>query len=339
MPKFVFYIPIYNLNLENLKSINFNSNVKLLTFTNYQKNNILILLKKLISNNPNYKDNKSIQKEIFEYYRKDLDKFVNKTCIRVEINDKNRENALNRAIEFVNQFINVLKLYRYPNDCHYRRYFGIEGEMIEKGYRKIYLIEDYKNLGGRGETVGPLMKFNIDKVRLEYMKKNKFKKILNMIENKQKSDLDKKILSAINWYGESFNSNSVRYNRNESSQSENDLNKIHNTKRFLNCIIALESLFVGKNETNIKENLAKRFAFLMSDEYHHRCNGYERIKKLYDLRCEIVHEGKTHISQKDLKNSFEVTKYAILGLLHRKERLGFKCFSDFQKWCKKQELK
>lgn len=286
MAKFIFYIPIYNLKLKGIRSISINSKIKLITFTKYQRNKIHSFLKKLINNNPHYRDNEEMKKEILKFYSKDLDKYNSKTCVRIEINDKDAKNALSRSIEITNQIINIIKLYRYPNDDSYKRYFGIDGEVIERGNRTFYSIEGVNKVTTHGERIGPLFEFEIDKTRFDYMQKNKFKEILSIFNSKNKSDLDKKILSAINWFGESFNSNSPTQEKSKTltltqtlTPNSNSLNNIHNTKRFLNCVIALESLFVGKNETSIKENLSKRFTFLMNNNYEDRLEGYKIIKK------------------------------------------------------------
>ena len=105
----------------------------------------------------------------------------------------------------------------------------------------------------------------------------------------------------------------------------------------LHCVTALEMLLVARNERErITTALAERVAFLVArDSLDSRRAFYESAKSIYDLRSRIVHDGKTEVSNEELKASLWVAWDVIANLLRRSD-IG--SAEDIERYCLEQKL-
>lgn len=63
---------------------------------------------------------------------------------------------------------------------------------------------------------------------------------------------------------------------------------------FVTIVTALEMIFLDNNKC-IKEKMSKRIAVYLSDNYDERKEIYEKVRTLYEKRCNFVHEGKNNL--------------------------------------------
>jgi len=105
----------------------------------------------------------------------------------------------------------------------------------------------------------------------------------------------------------------------------------------LHCVTALEMLLVARKERErITTALAERVAFLVArDSLDSRRAFYESAKSIYDLRSRIVHDGKTEVSNEELKASLWVAWDVIANLLRRSD-IG--SAEDIERYCLEQKL-
>jgi hypothetical protein len=196
------------------------------------------------------------------------------------------------------------------------------------------------------EAVGPIFPFTIDSIRINFMYKNGFKRIVKIFLKSNPSDIEERILSAINWHGMAHNSYSIKEDKISplsttlvsSRRRSQDISKFSDTERFIKCMIALESLFIFNKSEPIRNNLAERVALLLGRDYLTRKQISDNMKKLYDLRSEIVHGGKITVDKKDLNLVFKLVQSSILVLIKSRGRLKIKNLNDFGNWFEKKKL-
>lgn len=72
-----------------------------------------------------------------------------------------------------------------------------------------------------------------------------------------------------------------------------------NEDRLINCMIAIEALFGGRNE--LKYRISHRVASLLGKNDGSREEIFTTMKKLYDKRSDIVHGRKTELTEGDVR--------------------------------------
>ncbi len=166
------------------------------------------------------------------------------------------------------------------------------------------------------------------------MKQNGFNLLNNLIKKKKHNALDKRIISAINWFGESFNSHiALRENYKSIHQTKRIGSGraknygLSEPQRLVYCITALEGLFSFSNFDDYKE-IGKRISKILGQDIT------VEYKRLYKIRCSIVHRGLSYVDKRDLNSIFHLTKVAIITLIKRKGRLGINNEPDLRNWLK-----
>jgi len=314
MPIYEFVLPIENLYLKTRFFIV--GNTKFFKLSSNKRREYIQLHEKISS-----------LKELIE------DQFkIGGTYASIKVDATNKEEGYKKAIEEIDTSLNIFKLYRYPNDDFYRRYFGIKGEVIPTDTRVILYKEILGGIGSytKVEKTGFSYQYTLDKTRIAYMMNNGFGKIHQMLRN-QRTKLDNRIISAINWYGKSFNS----YTSNKDIIPQKD--KFFEVERFIYCIIALESLLIFDREP-IRSNLARRVAHLCELQYDKE-KVSKTVKNLYDIRSDIIHDGIKSVSKNDLNKLLLITSATIISLVKRRNRLKINTIEDLREWLSKRDLR
>ncbi len=333
-----FIFPIENLEITK-RSFTVGK-VRFFEYNNYQFNKIMKKIRMKIDQNQYYNQRPQAKKNVIatlrKYYELNLNDNGNKTCAIAE-SYSHIDDAILQTLHDVKIAVNVLKLYRYQNDDFYRTYFGIQGEIIPRNVRAILAKASRSEMYRPSvETYGSSYPFRVDDRRISFMENNGFN-ILDKMLKKKKSQfnaLDRRIISAINWFGESFNSNIAIREKYKSIYQTKRIGTgkpknygLSEPERLVFCITALEGLFLFSNREK-HERVGERISKIIGR------NITIRYEKLYKIRCSIVHGSRSYVDKNELDDIFGLTRSAIIVLIRRKGRLGIKNVPELRNWLK-----
>ena len=103
-------------------------------------------------------------------------------------------------------------------------------------------------------------------------------------------------------------------------------------------MIALEILFIIDKEP-ITDKLSKRIAYVLTNNIIERKEISHNIKKLYNLRSDIIHGRERKVSNDQLKLVFSLVQNCIITILKMRDKLRINELEDLQEWFELQELK
>src|SRR5690606_15087535 len=109
----------------------------------------------------------------------------------------------------------------------------------------------------------------------------RFGEMLNKYTLRELSDMETQILRSIAWFGE--------------SKIEHD-----NAARFLKLTLVLECLLNLSKYEPVTIALSERIAFILGETLEERLNIVDQVRRLYDIRSQIVHTGSSEVDEVDL---------------------------------------
>lgn len=248
---------------------------------------------------------------LIDFLEKYLEKNASdkKFCIaEVYVSSAEETNAKEIAFYDLDHFLNILRVFDRRNPI------WIEGENIRM-YRFYFSCNrDKEKFSGKFESLdAKINRFDLDK--LYKINPQLMNKIESVLKNENRTSIESKIVNSLTWLGESV--------------KEKD--DVH---RLLKMIIALECLLLEK-EANKKYLLAERCAFLLSNRFEDRIKIKKRIEDVYELRNDIVHEGKRlNIRKKVSKDLFTLISEVNIKFLMSDEFKSMKDVQEFVEWCK-----
>ena len=129
---------------------------------------------------------------------------------------------------------------------------------------------------------------------------NNQKILFENIDNKNICELEKRVQMAVSWFGLSLRNNNL-------------------IQRFTYLSIALETLLSSKKSGLMDQSITYRLreysAFLYSDDKEKRKEIYNKISKLYTIRSEISHSGKSEsIKYKDYLELLDIVHKVITNI-------------------------
>lgn len=342
---FEFVFPIENLKLIDRRTFIIGK-VKFFKYSKYQFNKSIRKVESLLNKNIYYIKHLDAKKNVIENAKKLYGKNKGKICAVIEKYGY-VEDAYFKALSDVKTAVDVIKLYRNPgvqDDNFLGRFFGIEGEVVSRGVRAVFIKAlGSENYRPTAEVYGSSIPFKINLDRITFMKENGFNKINTLLKQKKYNALDKRIISAINWYGRSFNSyiavresyRTIRQ-RNRIIPGKFRFYGISEPERLLYCIIALEGLLLFSNKEPKEKSTSIRIAKILDGTVNDNIvqNVGSIYHRLYKIRSDIVHGGRNYIDKKDLNHIFYLTQNTIFSLIEKRARSRIKTVSDFRNWLK-----
>lgn len=332
-----FIIPLINITIS--KKYLTIGNVKIYKFNEFRKKSALKKLKNIIFKNSIY--SKEQKEKQFQDRKHFFDKFKDKYVAEIKVKGTKKESP-RIALRKVRNALSILKLYNYMNDKFYKRFFGIEGEIVS-GFPRLTFSYNDKQFNMSASSIGSNYKFEIDKDRLKFMKNNCFKKLSLLLKKENLTDFEKRILTSIYWYSETFDiaeselkKDKIEYLK-RSQEIKNEIESIDVSEGFLKQVIALECLLLFERESK-QINLSERCAFILSKKYLDRKQIKTYVKRIYDLRSKIVHEGNTVVSNKDLLNLTNFVQNVLITIIKRKDKLKIKTNNNLKEWFEKQKM-
>ncbi len=217
-------------------------------------------------------------------------------------------NAKERAFCGLDHFLNILRVFDRRNPI------WIEGGNIRMHRFYFSYNRNKEELSGKFESIdAKINPFDLDKLyRLNPRLMNKIESVL---KKENRTSIESKIVNSLTWLGESV-------------KEKDDVHKL------LKMIIALECLLLEK-EANKKYLLAERCAFLLSNRFEDRIKIKELIEDVYELRNDIVHEGKRlNIRKKVSKDLFTLIRELNIKFLMSDEFKSMNDVQEFVEGCK-----
>jgi hypothetical protein len=227
------------------------------------------------------------------------------------------EKAKAIAIDKVKDILNVLRLFIGSGNIQGMQLFRevrLIGETGVSSGRYVHLVYQDDDVvdaiseivpRSRGVTTAVIGEEFIDLLRT-----NGLPYIEAVLQGKDKDDFRRKIYRAITWFGRGICANT-------------------DDEKFVSYVVALETLLIGR-EGGKRARLAKRVAFLLSDNPQEREQLQRDIKALYDLRSAIVHGGKPAERVAELET---LTRRVIHEFVLR----GFGTFDEFLEWIERAQ--
>ena len=333
----IFIVPINNLVVKRIFSV---GNVRFYVLNNHRKKKVKNILLNNLKNNKNYTENQKekILKNVQKIY---ITPLSGSTCAEVKVMGV-LDHAQQLAFHRIRLAISALKLYAYPNDDFYKRYFGVIGDVIGPTHRVcLRYTVDEKRFNPSFEKIGYLDHFSLDGDRIKFMKANGFNKLNEILKIPNPNDVERRLLTSIYWFGEAM-SLQVYYSKD---QIYGDYRKKHEnltyfkfSERFIKLFTALECLLILNNRETIANNLARRSALLLSKEYKERRIINKKVKELYHKRSDIVHQGEEFISKSNLAYLTRFVQAAIITLIKIKDRYNLRTQEDLYSYFEKLEL-
>lgn len=340
MVDWIFIVPLENVKLQ-AKFFKI-GDVRLSVFNKRKMRKCVNVFRSILGPNPHYSAEEK-EKFLNGIKKYNCEPNIGKTCAEVRIGgaiDKAHESAL----EKIRMALNVQRLYTYPNEFNfYKKYFGIVGEVIPSIVRStVRYQEDFRKASPTLERVGFLYPFEIDSRRIRSMRKNGFKIIHKILKKKTPSEFEERLLAAISWFGTAFSIGGITARKRRILGGRRvlirkKLEYFSANDRFLKLMISLESLFIFGREL-VRSNIAERVAFTLAKSYGRRADIAKYMKKLYDIRSDIVHRGGAEVKKSDLDSLAIITQEAIIGWVLKGSRLKMKRKNDMFNWFEKQKI-
>ena len=133
------------------------------------------------------------------------------------------------------------------------------------------------------------------------------------------TELQKRLLLAIEWIGQSYN-------------------EISPSSSFLKSAIALEILFTHNEKTlinsSILSQIAESIALILGRNLEERIKIESEVKKLYSMRSAIAHAGKTQVAQEDLFTIFHLSRAVVMKLMTNNSLRDLKSISAVHTYIK-----
>lgn len=201
--------------------------------------------------------------------------------------------------------LNVLRFYlcnlSKNSPIYYKMYMGMEGTTFT-GLTIAMTIDDREQISTNSSRVGYMYSYQIDAEILAKMQELHLEKINKILQkpSDKLSAFERSFLTALSFYGESLNEYSVR-------------------NAFIGMVTALESLLVA-NEAKAPI-LAERIALITSKDADKRKTIYENVRRLYEKRNNLIHEGKNDVNEDDLYNVSRVAFRVMVALLEHIDKI------------------
>jgi hypothetical protein len=274
---------------------------------------------KLIDKNPVIPlDQKPLNKEHFEeIFVKNL---LNKMCADIIVKAE-KEKSYFKALQEIENAINLLRCYiPLIFSSGLRVKIGIDGSIIKRTHVSYLSIETVGGqFNGKGLAIGPLNEYELNPASLKHLKDNGHLDQFGAILYKDKSsrtELENRIVTAIRWIGSGINEEA-------------------NCDKFLKLAIALECLLLTREEEGKRAPIAERCAYLLTRDPQKQLDIDKRVKKLYDKRSKIAHEGETEIEKEQLAYMKRIVLSCLLEICPKTSE--WKSIQDIVNWSQEQK--
>ncbi len=255
-----------------------------------------------------------------EYIRSNWDDISNHSkgdlLIGVEISVKNVDRGYELANQQFELFENIVKFIISNSEKYEVSILNQKGNSLECS---IAISDNSYSMNSSRPTSGlNLIDFNSSTFKIE---NTKTQSIFSLLKNKERSEIQNRLLSAIDWVGKG-------------------LREIDKDKGFIQLMFAVETLLSYRGENIIQPSILNRIseciAFTLGNDYGSRIKLEKDFKDLYGIRSAIVHGGEKSVTMSD----FMSLKYIIINLIwafiENEDLCKCKKIEDYNVWIKKK---
>lgn len=179
-------------------------------------------------------------------------------------------------------------------------------------HRRAYIFSKTGSASSSHSNHGSFEKIPIDDQYFNSID-NGFDRIWQSIASENNTELQKRLLLAIEWIGQSYN-------------------EISPSSAFLKSAIALEILFTHNEKTlinaSILSQISESIALLLGDGLDERLEIESKVKNLYSMRSAIAHAGKTQVAQEDLLTIFHLSRQVVIEIMTNQSLKDLKSVSE-----------
>ena len=249
--------------------------------------------------------------------------FIGRVCAEVKTSAVDNERAQEIGMQLLNLALDVLCFYKFNrnfrDDAFAGDRFGIQGELHQDTQDLILFAET--GISFPRKLTGFTAPFAIANSALADLRTDGIdvlSEILNRDET-ERTSFEKDLTTSIRFIG-------------LSSRDE------HVANAFVNGVISLEALLLDDHESII-DNLAERVAFIIGKNAAERNLYFDEMRRLYKIRCDIVHSGNSDVKYSDLSILRRSVNYVCLvSLLNSYSSLGINSVKDLIKWVRDQKF-
>lgn len=197
---------------------------------------------------------------------------------------------------------------------------GFSGQKFEVGvlnyqgwrHRRAYIFSKTGSASSSHSNHGSFETIPIDDQYFNSVD-NGFDRIWKSIASENITELQKRLLLAIEWIGQSYN-------------------EISPSSAFLKSAIALEILFTHNEKTlinaSILSQISESIALLLGNSLDERLEIESKVKNLYSMRSAIAHAGKTQVAQEDLLTIFHLSRLVVMKIITNQSLKDLKSVSE-----------
>lgn len=148
------------------------------------------------------------------------------------------------------------------------------------------------------------------------------KKIFTIYDQKSSTDIDKRILTSIDWRGQAL--------------QEFDI-----SKAFVMMMFAIEALLNHRSdgyiEPSILSKISESIAFICGTSLESRIQLEKDFKKLYSIRSQISHGAQTTVLESDFKRLDRLSNKLLLEFINNEELSGKKTILGVTEWIRSKK--
>jgi hypothetical protein len=329
--EWTFIIPIENMKLYNKITI---GNVKFALFNNNTRKKYRKKLRAFLYLNPNY--DMMTKKRFFEdYSERFFDSILGKSCAFVT-EEGNIDKIRFRVYDNIITCLAVLKLFRYPNDDFYRRYFHIKGE-VHTSIRSTFIYkENWSGIYPYIDRIGYMYEYDVNKDKILYLKKLGFNKVNYILRKNKLNEIEAILINSIRFYGEAYDiqiASSI-----DEAPPKTLYDAFSMSDRLIKLFTTLESFLIFDNSEPLQSNLSERCALLISKKYERRKTIKRFVLEMYSKRSGHVHHGQPDITEKELNEFMTIVQSCILEAIKLTIKNKFENKADLKEWFEKEKL-
>lgn len=246
-----------------------------------------------------------------------INEFSGNVFARVEVVAHDNEAARARALTNVRRIVDILNFF---SDLvpYSSGYIFLPGTNEITNSTVIGANHKTKDFVSSSKMVGALTEFSVKDLLLAEEKFDlRLNQIKGLLEKSAPGPIEKAILASIEWAGRA----TVDDRKEEA---------------YLQCVIALECLLIGRHELGIKLKLKSRTGKLLADNSENAKKIETIVGEMYKKRSEIVHNGqyqeKYQILDMDLKAALAIVKQCIYQVLRDPRFDQTTTFGQFKNW-------
>jgi hypothetical protein len=340
-------VPIDNLAVRKRQRFRMGK-IAVFTYGPSHSRKALAQIKASLLRNPHYVGKQDfIEKYVKMRKQRDIGLLVGKTCAETTVHGR-ADDAFDEALPKIEEGIAGLKLFHYPNDDFYARYFGISGRIVSGSVRPMLLYpQGHGPVGSEIRAVGSRFEFELDSDRLRFMRACAFPKLSKILAKQERTHVEERIVTAVLWFAKAVDViiseraraepfPDIRVGRSRTRRPQAEMMSPYD--RLLKLMVSLEAILIIDKSEPIQSNLAERSALLIGKDYPQRRQIVKFVKDMYDKRSGVVHHGGKEISQSELEQLAYLTQMTIVKLLTNLARWKLSSKESLQEWFLKKKL-